>query len=101
MRDARKEAAMHEVCFCGRTGALAEREPIYLGDGDWGLAGPRCGHLDRLDSWPPATRAALVAEAWRRREAVGAADTPPAHVRAAEVSATVPPWRGVPTRESA
>lgn len=25
---------MHEVCFCGRTGALAEREPIYLGDPD-------------------------------------------------------------------
>lgn len=59
---------MHEACFCGWTGALAEREPTYLGDGDWGLTCPRCGHLDRLAGWPTAAREALVAEA-RRREA--------------------------------
>jgi hypothetical protein len=73
---------MHETCFCGRTGELAEREPISLGDGAWGLACPRCGHLDRLEHWPTDMRAALVAEA-RRREAAGAAGAPPVRPRAA------------------
>ena len=74
---------MHETCFCGWTGALTEREPTYLGYGDWGLACPRCGHLDRLELWPAATREALVAEARNRREAPGAVGSIPASVRAA------------------
>lgn len=56
-----------EVCFCGREGAIEEREPIYLGDGDWGLACPDCGHVDRLDGWPAGAREWALAEAARRR----------------------------------
>lgn len=73
---------MYEACFCGWTGELMEREPTYLGDGDWGLTCPRCGHLDHLAGWPAATREALVAEA-RRRAAAGAADATSSGVRAA------------------
>jgi hypothetical protein len=64
-----KEAEMREACFCGWAGDIAEREPTYLGDGDWGLACPSCGHLDRLAMWPTDTWKQLVAEARRRREA--------------------------------
>ena len=59
---------MREVCFCGWTGMIVEREPTYLGDGDWGLTCPSCGHLDRLEVWPVAVREELVAEAQRRHE---------------------------------
>ena len=69
---------MREACFCGWTGELTEREPTYLGDGDWGLACPDCGHLDRLEMWSAAVREDLLAEARRRREtpiAAGSART--------------------------
>jgi hypothetical protein len=56
-----------EICFCGREGAIEDREPVYLGDGDWGLACPECGHLDRLHGWPEAARQWTLAEAMRRR----------------------------------
>lgn len=42
---------MYETCFCGRTAALATREPTYVGHGGWGLTCPDCGHLDRLVGW--------------------------------------------------
>ena len=74
---------MHEACFCGWTGKIAEREPTYLGDGDWGLTCPRCGHLDRLEIWPAAAREELVAEARRRREVPCAIGIPSAVGRAA------------------
>ncbi len=61
---------MREVCFCGREGALEDREPVYAGDGDWGLVCPDCGHLDRLDGWPEAARHQTLTEAARRREGV-------------------------------
>ena len=63
---------MREACFCGWTGEVADREPTYLGDGDWGLSCPRCGHLDRLAMWPTVVREDLVAEAHRRRSEPGA-----------------------------
>ena len=57
---------MDEVCFCGREGEIEDREPVALGDGDWGLACPRCGHLDRLEGWSEAARRWVLAEAVRR-----------------------------------
>jgi hypothetical protein len=64
----RKEADMaREVCFCGWVGEIADREPVYAGDGDWGLSCPTCGHLDRLEDWSEAGRRRILAEAARRR----------------------------------
>ena len=57
---------MHEVCFCSWRGEIADREPSYLGEGEWGLTCPSCGRLDRLDWMPAAARDALVAEARSR-----------------------------------
>ena len=60
---------MHEVCFCGWSGAVDDRETSsYLGDGDWGMTCPACGHLDRLDWLASAAARSLVAEANRRRQ---------------------------------
>ena len=64
-----------EVCFCGREGEIVDREPVYLGDGEWGLACPDCGHLDRLDGWPAAGRSWTLAEAARRRAGAATAGT--------------------------
>ncbi|HEU5327414.1 MAG: hypothetical protein ACTHNK_07105 [Thermomicrobiales bacterium] len=58
---------MRETCFCGRTGDIADREPVYLGDGEWGLTCPDCGHLDRLELFPEETRTFLLNEARERR----------------------------------
>lgn len=57
---------MHETCFCGRNGSLADRTPIYVGDGEWALACPDCGRLDRLAWLPTEARHALLAEAAER-----------------------------------
>ena len=57
-----------ESCFCGWVGELEDREPVYAGDGDWGLRCPMCDHLDRLEAWSEAARAWALAEAARRRE---------------------------------
>jgi hypothetical protein len=56
-----------EICFCGWVGELEDREPVYAGDGEWGLGCPMCGHLDRLEAWSEAARSCTLAEAaWRR-----------------------------------
>ena len=60
---------MREVCFCGWSGDVADRVPIYAGDGDWGLECPRCGHLDRLEWLPDDASARMVEEAARRQRA--------------------------------
>jgi hypothetical protein len=61
---------MREVCFCGRVGEIADREPVYAGDGEWGLACPACGHLDRMTLFPEGERRRLLeAAAQRQREA--------------------------------
>jgi hypothetical protein len=57
---------MVDICFCGHAGRLADREPIYAGDGEWGLLCPACGRLDRLAWLPEAARGALLTEAARR-----------------------------------
>ena len=59
---------MREVCFCGWAGDVADRAPVYAGDGDWGLECPGCGHLDRLAWLPDEARARTMAEAARRRQ---------------------------------
>jgi hypothetical protein len=66
---------MIEVCFCGWSGETAAREPSYLGEGEWGLTCPRCGHLDRLDWLPAAARDALIAAARDRHAEWPAAGT--------------------------
>jgi hypothetical protein len=67
----RKEANMtREVCFCGWEGETEDREPVYTVDGEWALACPTCGRLDRLEGWPEATRQWTLAEAARRHEGV-------------------------------
>ena len=58
---------MHEVCFCGRSGLLEDRTPVYLGDGAWGLACSRCGHADDLGWLPDAARREILAVAAQRR----------------------------------
>ena len=57
-----------DICFCGWRGEMADREPIYAGDGEWGLRCPDCGHLDRLISCPEAARHRTLNEAARRCE---------------------------------
>ena len=39
---------MREVCYCGRTGELEDRQPILDGAGRWVLICPECGHADDL-----------------------------------------------------
>jgi hypothetical protein len=61
---------MRETCFCGWAGLLTDREPIYAGDGEWGLICPACRRLDRLEWLPAEARHALLADAAQRaREA--------------------------------
>ena len=60
---------MREVCFCGRQGDVEDREPVYAGDGEWGLACPSCGHLDRLDALRDEARRGMLEEAARRHAA--------------------------------
>ena len=63
----KRECVVREICFCGWVGELEDREPVYAGDGEWGLGCPMCGHLDRLEAWSDAARSCTLAEAaWRR-----------------------------------
>ena len=41
---------MLEICYCGRTGELEDRNLVSDDDGREGLECPQCGHLDHL-SW--------------------------------------------------
>jgi hypothetical protein len=61
-----RQHSSREVCICGRAGALADREPVYAGDGEWGLACPACGRLDRLEWLTADARRALLADAAQR-----------------------------------
>jgi hypothetical protein len=70
---AKEDVMMRETCFCGWSGEIADREPVYTGDGAWGLACPACGHLDRLAWLAVDTARLLLQEAGRSRR-----DRPPA-----------------------
>ena len=65
---------MQEICFCGWSGDVVDRDPIPTRDGEWALACPACGHIDRLDWLPYMTRQRLLEEArqWQHtQEAAG------------------------------
>ncbi len=57
---------MQEVCFCGRSGAVRDREPILDDDGRWALRCRSCGHLDYLQWLPEEAGLVLWGEAKRR-----------------------------------
>jgi hypothetical protein len=54
---------MKEICFCGWSDDLADREPIYVGDGEWGLACPSCRRVDRLEWLSDEARRQTLVEA--------------------------------------
>jgi hypothetical protein len=53
---------MLESCFCGRTGEIEDREPVFDGEGRRALRWPDCGHLDHL-IWLPEHARLRVFEA--------------------------------------
>lgn len=58
---------MKESCFCGRTGAVEDWEPILDGDGRSVLRCPDCGHVDCLRWLSEENDFLLWGEARRRR----------------------------------
>ena len=40
---------MREICFCGRSGYVRDREPILHDEGRWALRCASCGCLDYLE----------------------------------------------------
>ena len=59
-----EELPARQDCACG-DGEFGYREPV-LGDGEWALRCPECGHLDRLE-WLSDEARPLVLELARRR----------------------------------
>jgi len=58
---------MIEVCYCGRTGNIEDREPILSSHGRQSLRCPYCGHLDSLDWLAPDARQRVFQLAARGR----------------------------------
>lgn len=56
---------MQEVCYCGRTGEVEDREPVNDSDGRQALKCPDCGHLDHLSWLPEDARERVFAETKR------------------------------------
>ena len=67
---------MSEVCFCGWTGQLEDRAPVYGGAGEQALQCPKCGHLDRLDWLSAAARDRILTAAAQRVHERPLAETP-------------------------
>ena len=59
---------MQEVCFCGRSGDVRDREPIVDDDGRRALRYLSCGHLEHLEWLSEAASLPVWEEARRRRE---------------------------------
>jgi len=59
---------MQEVCFCGRSGDVRDREPIVEDDGRRALRCLSCGHLDYLEWLGEEVGLLLWGEAGRRGE---------------------------------
>ena len=57
---------MREACFCGWAGDVEDREPVYAGDGEWGLRCPNCGHADLLHWLPEGAKRGTLEGAQRR-----------------------------------
>jgi hypothetical protein len=58
---------MYEICFCGWSGDLEDRVPVYAGDDEWALACPHCGHRDRAEWMPAAVRKVVFDAAFQRQ----------------------------------
>jgi hypothetical protein len=58
---------MTEVCFCGWSGELADKDVVILDESKGARCCPRCGHVDDLDWLGPAARNALLQTAHERR----------------------------------
>lgn len=56
---------MREVCYCGRTGEIEDRQPV-ADEGTGVLQCPDCGHRDDLAWLPELARRSVLAEAERR-----------------------------------
>ena len=59
---------MREVCFCGRSGDVRDRELTLDDNGREALRCPSCGHLDHLEWLSEEVGLLLWAEAKRRCE---------------------------------
>lgn len=62
----RKVNGMREVCFCGRSGEVEDREPVSLDSGGQALKCPDCGHKDRVDWLSGEARTDVLEEAAKR-----------------------------------
>jgi hypothetical protein len=60
-------SGVREACYCGRTGDLEDREPVYLGEGAHALRCPACGHLDDLTWLGREDREGVLEESARRQ----------------------------------
>ena len=58
---------MLEICYCGLTGEIEDREPVATGEGGRALKCPDCGHLDNLDRLPEEARRRAFEEAESRQ----------------------------------
>ncbi len=59
---------MKELCFCGRSGEIEDREPILYAESRWALRCPECGRVDYLHWLSEEEAFVLWGEARFRRE---------------------------------
>lgn len=57
---------MREICFCGRSGEIEDREPVFLKDSETGFRCPDCGHTDPVAWLSGEVRAEIFVEAAER-----------------------------------
>ena len=57
---------MREVCYCGRSGNVEDRDPLWGEVDIEALRCPRCGHLDYLPQLDAHARRLVFEEAERR-----------------------------------
>lgn len=57
---------MREICFCGRSGEVEDREPVFLESGEQALECPNCGDLDRVNWLSSEARTDVFEEAAKR-----------------------------------
>jgi len=68
---------MKESCYCGRTGEVEGREPVFSDNGYRVLRCPECGHEDDL-RWLPEEAGLLIWEEAERRCGAPVGETQPA-----------------------
>jgi hypothetical protein len=57
---------MREVCYCGRSGDVEDREPVWPEYNRRALRCPGCGHLDYLPQLEEGARGRVYSESERR-----------------------------------